>query len=345
MLTPRMANTLRRDMTASRGRRASVVLLRAAAVAGLGASLDTEDAVPAGGSVADLLERAFHNLYAEDYIQTMTLSTRARGGAAMTRELQIARKQSAQPGKALVRFLAPYQIRRTSILILENDGRADDLYVFLPAIGRTRHLSGSQRADSFFGTDLAYEDVEPKQASDYVARRMGTDTVGESTCALLEIEAKPHFKSSYERMISCVEPERALIDSTVIPATKPERLALTSWLHGGPVPSQEASNFLDVGCGDGANLIALAYYNRALVLIDMKHPEDAIRDLTAAIGLDKDYAGAYAQRGLLYEKSGAREQAIADFRAALAAPAKFDSGQWAHRTARARLIALGIEVK
>ena len=67
------------------------------------------------------------------------------------------------------------------------------------------------------------------------------------------------------------------------------------------------------------------YFNRALVLIDLNKPDDAMRDLNEAIALDKDYAGAYAQRGLLHEKSGAREQAIADFRAALAAPSKFDS--------------------
>ena len=87
-----------------------------------------------------------------------------------------------------------------------------------------------------------------------------------------------------------------------------------------------------------------AYYNRALVYVDMKQPDDAMRDLTAAIGIDKDYAGAYAQRGLLHEKLAARELAIADFRAALAAPAKFASGAWAHRTARDRLKALGVEV-
>lgn len=86
-----------------------------------------------------------------------------------------------------------------------------------------------------------------------------------------------------------------------------------------------------------------AYYNRALVYIDLKQPDDAMRDLTSAVGLDKDYAAAYAQRGLLHERSGARELAIADFRAALAAPAKFDSGPGAHRIARTRLTALGIE--
>ena len=76
----------------------------------------------------------------------------------------------------------------------------------------------------------------------------------------------------------------------------------------------------------------------------MHKPDEAIRDLTQAIAIDKDYAGAYAQRGLLHEKAGAREQAIADFRAALAASSKLDSTAWAHNTARTRLVALGIEV-
>jgi predicted Zn-dependent protease len=86
------------------------------------------------------------------------------------------------------------------------------------------------------------------------------------------------------------------------------------------------------------------YFNRALLLIDLNKPDDAMRDLNEAISIDKDYAGAYAQRGLLHEKSGAREQAIADFRAALAAPSKLDSSAWARKTARARLVALGVEV-
>ena len=57
---------------------------------------------------------------------------------------------------------------------------------------------------------------------------------------------------------------------------------------------------------------------------------------------DKDYAGAYVQRALLYEKAGDRELAIADFRAGLAARPKFESGPWAQRIARERLTALGV---
>jgi hypothetical protein len=129
----------------------------------------------------------------------------------MARRLQITRKQSKRPGKALVRFLEPYAVRRTSILVLENDGASDDLYAYLPAARRTMHLSAAQRADAFFGTDLAYEDLEPKYATDYEAEAVGRDRYDGLSCVLLDVRPRPHFESSYERLHTCLEPERAIM--------------------------------------------------------------------------------------------------------------------------------------
>lgn len=170
-----------------------------------------EDLAPAAPAPDDLLDRAFANLYAEDYIQTMSLTTHPRGGRGMTRLIQIARRQSVRPGKALVRFLEPYQVRRTSVLVLENEGASDDLYIYLPATGLTRHLSTAQRADSFFGTDLSYEDIEPKRAADYRAELLGAESVNATPCSLLDIRPREGITSTYERMVSCIDPERAII--------------------------------------------------------------------------------------------------------------------------------------
>ena len=107
--------------------------------AGAGAAAE-EDA-------ARLLARALENLYADDYVQTLELESQAPGIRPFARTLQITRKQSVRPGKALVRFLAPFDIRRTSVLILENDGATDDFYIYLPALELTRRISAAQRAD------------------------------------------------------------------------------------------------------------------------------------------------------------------------------------------------------
>lgn len=168
-----------------------------------------EDPSPSAGE--ELLRRAFANLYADDYVQMLRLATHSRAGRTMTRKIQILRKQSELPGKALVRFLEPHAVRRTSILILENHDGYDDHYVYLPAARRIMHLSAAQRADSFFGTDFAYEDMEPKRVDDYTVERVDSRVVAEIPCEVLEIRPRPDFDTSYDRMTSCIDPERGLI--------------------------------------------------------------------------------------------------------------------------------------
>lgn len=47
-------------------------------------------------------------------------------------------------------------------------------------------------------------------------------------------------------------------DSLVHPVTDPEHLEMASWAHGGPLPREKAVSVLELGCGDGTNLNAMA---------------------------------------------------------------------------------------
>ena len=181
-----------------------------------GAPVEAPPAPAAEERASELLDRAFQNLYADDYIQTLVLATKVEGSRELKRRLQLTRKQSVRPSKTLLRFLYPQTIRRTSVLVLETDDASDDLYVYLPAVRITRHLSSAQKGDSFFGTDLSYEDVEPKYIDDYVVRFLGQDAStlpGEDgpDCLQVEILPAPHYRSAYERQVSCIDPERAII--------------------------------------------------------------------------------------------------------------------------------------
>ncbi len=198
--------------SAWRGVTVSVCLALAIASASSGDSPDRGDA-------AQLLDHALQNLYDDDFVQTMTLASRSRGGREVRRRLQLTRRQSVRPGKALLRFLYPETVRRTSVLILEQEGRSDDLFVYLPGVDMTRRLSASQRADSFFGTDLSYEDVEPKRITDYEVVWAPDSNVtpeqkvaaAEAGCELLEVRGTAQFDSVYERQVICVEVARSII--------------------------------------------------------------------------------------------------------------------------------------
>jgi hypothetical protein len=158
-----------------------------------------------------LLSRAFDNLYGHDFVQTLRLESRFPGGRSMTRRLQVVRKQTSRPGRALIRFLEPGDIRRTSVLVLENDTAYDDLYLYLPAFAVVRHLAAHQRGDSFFGTDISYEDLEPKRIEDYEVEALGAGTSGGPTCMRLRTRPREGVESTYDHVDSCIEQERAVI--------------------------------------------------------------------------------------------------------------------------------------
>lgn len=74
-----------------------------------------------------------------------------------------------------------------------------------------------------------------------------------------------------------------------ITATAPARMTLASLAHGGPRPSLEAPRVLEIGCGDGANLLPLAYFHPRWQLVGVDSSARAIataREGARALGID-----------------------------------------------------------
>lgn len=71
-------------------------------------------------------------------------------------------------------------------------------------------------------------------------------------------------------MVARSDPYNELLyKSLPIEWTAPERLALTSLLHGGPRQPLDAYAVLELGCGNGANLLPLAYYRRHATFVGL----------------------------------------------------------------------------
>jgi SAM-dependent methyltransferase len=74
-----------------------------------------------------------------------------------------------------------------------------------------------------------------------------------------------------------------------ISATAPARMALAALAQGGPVASLEAPRVLEIGCGDGANLLPLAYFHPRWQLRGVDSSARAIataREGARALGID-----------------------------------------------------------
>jgi len=90
-------------------------------------------------------------------------------------------------GKMLLRFTEPEDIRGTSFLVWEHEGKDDEHFLYMPALGRTRRITSAEKTDSFAGTDFSYEDISVREFEDFTYRLLQDTTRSEySGCYLLE---------------------------------------------------------------------------------------------------------------------------------------------------------------
>jgi len=69
--------------------------------------------------------------------------------------------------KSMVYFTRPKSIKGTALLTIENKVADDERWLYLPALRKTRRISGSEKADNFMGTDFSYEDLVTEELDDH----------------------------------------------------------------------------------------------------------------------------------------------------------------------------------
>ena len=83
-------------------------------------------------------------------------------------------------------YLAPAREKGTKMLKLE-----DQLWIYSPSTDRTIQISGHMLRQSVMGSDLSYEDMmDDRKLSDvYDAGVIGTETIGDTECWIVEMRA------------------------------------------------------------------------------------------------------------------------------------------------------------
>jgi hypothetical protein len=118
--------------------------------------------------------------------------------------------------RLLMRFTYPNDIAGTSFLVWERDGAEDERFLFLPALGRVRRIAGSERQESFVGSDFTYEDIGGRALEDYTyalldANATFTDADGRTHPAYqLESRAR-QADALYPRVVSLVRKDNFVV--------------------------------------------------------------------------------------------------------------------------------------
>ena len=98
-------------------------------------------------------------------ISSKTVSTRSRlvitakDGGQSERLLDQYTSKAGGIEQAVIVFQKPTSVAGTRFLTVTAPGKAADMWIFLPALGKVRRLAASEGSGSFMGTDMSYDDV------------------------------------------------------------------------------------------------------------------------------------------------------------------------------------------
>lgn len=119
-------------------------------------------------------------------------------GERRVREMQVQNKRSGDSDKMLVRFLAPADVEGTGFLMVD-----DDMWLYLPALGKVRRIAGHAKKGSFMGSDMSYEDMEhfgsTGFSADYAPILLGEEQVYGDPAYVLELKPKS-TDGTYEKL-------------------------------------------------------------------------------------------------------------------------------------------------
>jgi hypothetical protein len=108
-----------------------------------------------------------------DMQSTVTLTITEKNGSVRTRKLNMLTKTfSGGTIKRMVKFIDPADVRGTAMLIVDNKDVQDDMWIYLPALKKTRRIVSTEKGKSFMSSEFSNADMSSGNNSDFTIKHM-----------------------------------------------------------------------------------------------------------------------------------------------------------------------------
>lgn len=187
---------------------AGLCLLLAAGAGGRAAALEPDAAEPTGEQIyARVLANRF-----ESFTQVSRLSSGDRSGRIQETRLRMQWKDFRDAAgvavrgvisKLLIKYTHPFDLRHSGYLVIQNKGRLNDQFVYLPA--RRQTVRVNLRGEAVFGSDFSFEDVIPRDLEDATYRRLADAVHAGQPVYVVEARPTELFDSEYSKFVFYVD--------------------------------------------------------------------------------------------------------------------------------------------
>ena len=119
----------------------------------------------------------------------MTMQLVNKNGSTRERKIQSYAMDLGKDKKTIMFFLYPGDVKGTGFLTWDYDqvGREDDKWLYLPAMKKTRRISGSSSKTNYFmGSDFTYDDMGSRNVDEDDHKLLREETIGGHKCWVVQ---------------------------------------------------------------------------------------------------------------------------------------------------------------
>jgi hypothetical protein len=122
---------------------------------------------------ADLMNKSREMTLMGSLGATISLTITEKNNSVRNRTISMQTK-SYQEGteKRMIRFIDPADVRGTSMLIIDNKTLADEMWIYLPALKKTRRIVSTEKGKSFMSSEFSNADMSSPTLSDFTNRHL-----------------------------------------------------------------------------------------------------------------------------------------------------------------------------
>lgn len=138
-----------------------------------------------------IVEKAYNRPTGNDQTSELTMTLTNSRGQTRVRSIKQFTKDFGDVEKSIMFFLSPADVKNTSFMNWSyTSAKADDQWIYLPALKRIKRISSDSKSDYFMGSDFTYDDLGDRKLDADLHKLLREETINGKVCYVVESVSK-----------------------------------------------------------------------------------------------------------------------------------------------------------
>lgn len=158
----------------------------------------------------EISRKALNAIEVTDMEMISTINIYDDKGNVRVRQISTASRRFNDCSKMLIKFLAPADVKGTTLLVYDYEDQEDSQWIYMPALRKVRRIVSTEKSKNFMGSEFTNADMNKPNLNDYNYKLIKEDTYEGINCWVIEAKAKDdkvRQENGFAKRVSYIDKE------------------------------------------------------------------------------------------------------------------------------------------